>query len=537
MSMKNRKIRRAALLTGFYGTLLLLVGVVLSSYVQTGNISQLSAYDDDWNDISAFRKDLNDLGIDTRSVVSSPLLLKEIDDPGNTTFIISGVERDTFTMPHFGESGFIEFEEEDGYSTAEIEAIVDFYKANGTVIVMDDFGFASSLAEAFGWQFNGNQMYDSLYEPTLNSSFVWTCLQEEPCGMNNATVDVASHKSHPLWDGAHPCAVADGRSVTPAEAGLCTQHWQAGKISYNSTYQLLLNGPTIIENATGHSKKLGVSQTIAKTTRDASIDVNGDGKVVVGQELDEETPDRAASIEGNFIIAVEICESRCEYAGENMEGRIIFVADGSLLSNAMYDYQGYNSGDYTDGDLPAVVMPENDNRKWALDAIAIALLTDVNGSLEASENALVIFDESRHPQNAFLAESYNLIYWILVYFTSESMAMLLLFVALFVAFEAVVIKKQDPEPWKHVFSIIYYGFGDARRYGYYAKPNKIKQVFLSRVRNNNGLTREEFDAMPATELQQMITDPVLVKFVFENRDYSLEQMVTIVKRIKVWGRT
>jgi hypothetical protein len=56
------------------------------------------------------------------------------------------------------------------------------------------------------------------------------------------------------------------------------------------------------------------------------------------------------------------------------------------------------------------------------------------------------------------------------------------------------------------------------------------------VRNNNALTREEFDAMPATELQQMISDPILIKFVFENREYSLEQLVTIVKRIKAWGR-
>ncbi|MDP6011232.1 MAG: hypothetical protein QF707_05510 [Candidatus Poseidoniaceae archaeon] len=536
MSARNRRIRRGALLVGFFGTLILLVGVVLSSYVQSGD-SQLSAYDDDWNDISAFRHDVNDMGIETRSVVSSPLLLKEIDDPGNATFVISGVEKDAFTMPHFGESGFIEFDEPDGYSTAEIEAIVDFYKANGTVIVMDDFGFSSGLAAAFGWEFNGNQLYDSLYAPTLNRSFVWTCLQIEPCGMSNLTVDIASHKSHPLWDGSHPCAMAAGEAIVSEEgAGLCAHHLEAGMISYNSTYQILMNGPTILENAT-KSSKLGVSQAIASTSKDASIDVNGDGEVMVGQEQNEETPDRAASIEGNFVVAVEICESRCESAGEGIEGRVIFVADGSILSNAMYDYEGYNKGDYTGGSTPAVEMPANDNRKWALDVIALALLTDTNGSLEPSENALVIFDESRHSQNAFLGESYNMIYWILVYFTSESMAMLVLFVGLFIAFEAVVIKKKDPEPWRHVFSIIYYGFGDARRYGYYAKSNKIKQVFLSRVRNNNGLTREEFDAMPASDLQQMINDPVLVKFVFENRDYSLEQMVTIVKRIKVWGKT
>ena len=535
MAKMGRKMRRGLLLAGFYGTLLLLIGVVLASYIQTGNRSQLSAYDDDWNDISAFREDINDMGITTRSVVSSPLLLNDIDDPGNATFVISGVERDTFSMPHFGESGFIEIEEDDGYSTSEIEAIVDFYKANGTVIVLEDFGFASGLAEAFGWKFDGHQMYDSLYEPTLNSSFVWTCLQEEACGMKNTTVDNASHKAHPVWDGAHPCALMDGRSTAPNEAGLCSHHWQAGAINYNSSYQLLLNGPTIMENGSSRSK-LGVSHTIAVTSKDASIDVNRDGEVNVGQELNEETPDRAASIEGNFVVGVEICESRCEHAGEGMEGRIIFIADGSLLSNAMYDYEGYNRGDYTDGKTPKVAMPANDNRKWALDVIALALLTDENGTLEASDSALVIFDESRHPQNAFFAESYNLIYWILVYFTGESMAMLLLFMGLFVAFEAVVIKKKDPEPWRHVFSIIYYGFGDARRYSFYAKSNKIKQVFLSKVRNNNALTREEFDAMPATELQQMISDPILIKFVFENRDYSLEQLVTIVKRIKAWGR-
>ena len=82
--------------------------------------------------------------------------------------------------------------------------------------------------------------------------------------------------------------------------------------------------------------------------------------------------------------------------------------------------------------------------------------------------------------------------------------MLLLFILLFLAFEAVLIKKTDPEPWRHIFNIIYYGFGDAKRYGYYTRTNKIKQVFLDRVRNLNALSREEFDRMPAQQLQEMI---------------------------------
>ena len=107
---------------------------------------------------------------------------------------------------------------------------------------------------------------------------------------------------------------------------------------------------------------------------------------------------------------------------------------------------------------------------------------------QPAENALVIFDESRHPQNALLADSYNTVYFLLVYFTGEGLAMLALFVVLFITFEAVLLKKRDPEPWRHVFSIIYYGFGDANRYTYYAKTEKIRQVFLSKVRNQNGLT-------------------------------------------------
>ena len=42
--------------------------------------------------------------------------------------------------------------------------------------------------------------------------------------------------------------------------------------------------------------------------------------------------------------------------------------------------------------------------------------------------------------------------------------------------------------------------------------------------------------MPAQQLQEMIQDPVLVQFVFENKKYDLEQTVAIVKRIKAWQK-
>jgi hypothetical protein len=214
---------------------------------------------------------------------------------------------------------------------------------------------------------------------------------------------------------------------------------------------------------------------------------------------------------------------------------VFFIADGSALINAIYDYEGFNNGEY--GKTPQKTVPANDNRKWALDVISESLMSTKDGETgEPAENAMVIFDESRHPQNALLADSYNTVYFLLVYFTGEGLAMLALFVVLFITFEGVLLKKRDPEPWRHIFSIIYYGFGDANRYTYYAKTEKIRQVFLSKVRNQNGLTRDEFHAMPAKELVGLIEDPVLAKFAIEPGKYSLEQSVALVKRIKAWGR-
>ena len=531
----NRK--RLALQFAFWFVLLMLLSTVVSQVINIGNDDGLSAYGDDWDDMSAFRKDINDMGIETKSLVSSPLLLADIEDPANTTYIIAGVERDTISLPQFSSDGFLTFADEDGYSPAEVDAIKEFVFAGGDVLVMDDFGYSSSIAEAFGVRFKGVQLYDTVYVTELDYNFVWMCVQENPCGMNGTSLDPNTVENHSRWSvrdsGAHICEIYNGRSMPKSEAGVCEQHWKDGGIEYNSSYQILLNNITGIDVVKGAKTGMGATQIRAVTSADASIDVNGDGEILVGSEQNSETPD----LSGQFNLSIEVCISQdCNFASG---GRITFIADGSALANVMYDYEAYNDGEYGEADKP---IPKNDNRKWALDYIAESLVdpyADLNATEvpEIAPNAMVIFDESRHIQPSIASESYNTIYFLLVYFTGEGLAMLLLFIILFIAFEGVLLKKKDPEPWRHVFSIIYYGFGDANRYTYYAKSNKIKQVFLSKVRNQNGLTREEFDSLPARELQGMIQDPVLVKFVFENRNYSLEQTVAIVKRIKVWGRT
>jgi len=531
--------RRLGLQIAFWFVLLMLLSTVVSKVINVGNDDGQSAYGDDWDDMSAFRYDINAMGIETKSLVSSPLLLADIADPANTTYVIAGVERDTISFPQFSSDGFLTFASEDGYSPAEVDAIKEFVFAGGDVLVMDDFGYSSTIAEAFGVRFKGQQLYDVVYVTELDYNFVWMCIQESPCGMDGTALDPNTVGNHSRWsvedNGAHVCKVYDNSQLTKSEAGVCAQHWKDGEIQYNASYQVLLNNITGIDVIPNAKTGLGATQIRALTSAEAMVDMNGDGKLWTGtgSAPNSETPD----LWGQFNLSIEVCISQdCNFRDG---GRITFIADGSVLTNAIYDYEAYNNGDYGTANKP---IPANDNRKWAMDYIADSLVDpelvgEPGSTPQAAPNAMVIFDESRHIQPSIASESYNTIYFLLVYFTGEGLAMLLLFLILFISFEGVLLKKKDPEPWRHVFSIIYYGFGDANRYTYYAKSNKIKQVFLSKVRNQNGLSREEFDSLPARELQGMISDPVLVKFVFENRNYSLEQTVAVVKRIKAWGRT
>ena len=156
--LTTRRARRGALIFAFWALLLILVSSVLQTYIIDGQTHQ-SAYGDDWNDLGAFRADINSMGIETTALVSSPLLLSEIDHPEEAIFIVSGVERDTISLPRFtGDENVIEFSEGEGYTTSEILAIEAFVESGGTVLLMDDFGYSSNLADQFGLDYSGHRL-------------------------------------------------------------------------------------------------------------------------------------------------------------------------------------------------------------------------------------------------------------------------------------------------------------------------------------------------------------------------------------------
>jgi hypothetical protein len=113
--------------------------------------AQLSAYSSRWNDLSRFKESLEEHGWKTTSIVSSPTMLNELEDPRRTLLVVIGVEKK--------------------YSYTEAAAIKSFIERGGKAIIADDFGYANSLADDFFHvSFYGARLWDDRYEK--NPSFV-----------------------------------------------------------------------------------------------------------------------------------------------------------------------------------------------------------------------------------------------------------------------------------------------------------------------------------------------------------------------------
>lgn len=111
---------------------------------------QLSAYSDDWNGVSKFRKDVEKKKFETNCIISSPLILNDTKNPEKTLYIAIGIEKK--------------------YDNSEILALIDFVGKGGKILIADDFGYANSISKEYGIEFYGKRLYDINYEG--NTSFI-----------------------------------------------------------------------------------------------------------------------------------------------------------------------------------------------------------------------------------------------------------------------------------------------------------------------------------------------------------------------------
>ena len=114
---------------------------------------QLSAYDDDWNDVSEFRTSLENAdnkSYNVSAVLSNPAVLDELEVPASTVFVIVGSESP--------------------YTKLELEIIVRYMEAGGNLLVFGDFDYSNTIAELFAIEFVKHKLWDRNYKD--NVSFI-----------------------------------------------------------------------------------------------------------------------------------------------------------------------------------------------------------------------------------------------------------------------------------------------------------------------------------------------------------------------------
>ena len=295
-----------------------------------------------------------------------------------------------------------------------------------------------------------------------------------------------------------------------------------GRVDYNGTYQLLLNnilGLEIIPGVRGPLSEVAVRALTSNEEPLTSTTVN------LGWQRNHARDPRPM---GQFNLSIEAC---AEQLPPTDGGRVVFVADGSALINAMYDYEGFNEGKYGP---TGTMMPSNDDRKWALDFIAEALMNGVLMKRVNGRNAMVIFDGSAthrahwRPTPTTPSTSCSS--------TSQEKDWRCSFPSFCSSLSKPCSSRSETQAWRPCSASSTTAL--VMRIATLTTPKwKNPTVFLSKVRNLNGLNREEFQAMKANELVSMINDRFLAKFAVEsNNKYTLEQTVALVKRIKAWGR-
>ena len=144
------------------GIIILLVTITLSTLVLFPILQivverdpQLSAYDEDWNDISNFRQALEedaDTSYSVSAILSNPAVLDDIVDPSSSLLVIAGIESP--------------------YTELELEILVRFMERGGSILVFGDYDYSNTIAQLFAIEFVQHQLSDQNYRD--NVSFIET---------------------------------------------------------------------------------------------------------------------------------------------------------------------------------------------------------------------------------------------------------------------------------------------------------------------------------------------------------------------------
>ena len=241
----------------------------------------------------------------------------------------------------------------------------------------------------------------------------------------------------------------------------------------------------------------------------------------------------------------------------DVTGSIVFVSDHSVLANHLWDEADadltgkqqcgsdlYQENGHTcwDTDPDGLIAAQGDT-KWNGNQLYFrALIRDMmefdNEELSTTitrnqDEFNIVFDESRHVSSA-VTQPFTEAIGAVVLLTSDTYLKWLIILNLFALLAIAIMVVPEKENWRHVF--------DLTRFR--ERPTKIdsalyqvrvREAFLSKVRQFNDLTRDEFVRKTPAEIMQMVREPRLVELVSSARSYSNEELRDIIPLIRRWG--
>ena len=503
----------------------LFLSVVVISIVSWDKTTVLSPYNnaaDEYSmqQLTEMRNVIESDDFSIANTMSTPMLVNDWNDPHRTMLIIAGPEKP--------------------FDAAEASALHDFVtKKGGKVILAASSTNAQLVATEFGVKYFDAPVYDDqrFYEV------------EDDLGV----LQPADYRR--LWSAAsinqNISEMGDERLIPCSQANIALAQVD------NCRMPVLFHRPTaiqVLDEQTESEREISILAAASTSARVAKFPDNIDS---------EQNPTLGEGMTG-LIIRIDYPVSDVldvkpnnDYGKIDVTGSIVFVSDHSVLANHLWDADLAEEQGYLQCTSPAYV--ENGHNCWDTDPDGLssaqgdtswngnsqyfsALIYDMmefdNPELSTTitrspSEFYVVFDESRHISSA-LTSPFTEAMGAIVLLTSDVVLKWLIILNLFALLAIAIMVVPEKENWRHVF--------DLTRFR--ERPTKLdpsqyqlrtREALLSKVRQFNDLTRDEFMRKSPAEIMQMVRDPRLVELISSTRSYSNEELRDIIPQIRRWG--
>ena len=507
----------------------LLLSTIVIALVSSNKETVFSPYDNspEYSDqqLTVMRSDLGDggVGYNIANTMSTPMLVNDWKEPHRTLLVIAAPEKP--------------------FDSAEATALYDFVaNKGGKVILAANSTNAQLVAEEFGVKY-----FDA---PVVDPYQYYEVADEKGERMEP--------DQRRLWSVAsidRDVTEMGGESRIP-----CSQTMIDNQQISNCRMPVLFHRPTAIQVLDGQADTGREISVLAHASTPAFIarhdmDVNnrnnptlGEGKTGLIVRIDYPINS------GNIIDK----KPNSVVGNVSATGSIVFVSDHSVFANHLWDSDIAGETGKLQCESPLYI--DNNHKCWstASDGLSTShgstlwngnsqyfttLIFDMmefdNDDMSTTitshpDQFNLVFDESRHVSSA-LSMPFTEAMGAIVLLTSDVVLKWLIILNLFALLSIAIMVVPEKENWRHVF--------DLTRFR--ERPNKVdssqyhtrtREALLSKVRQFNDLTRDEFALKSSAEIMQLVRDPRLVELISSNRAYSNEELREVIPQIRRWGK-